>query len=71
MTLELKELLTLKHHKVEEGVWKLVDGNKYEWCHHHWRGSFEPNEYDKAVILLDKLKNKPGQAFTHYRVVSG
>ena len=64
-------MMKLKHHKVEEGVWKLVDDNKYEWRHYHWRGSFDPGDYDKAVILLDMLNNQQGRGFTHYRIVSG
>ncbi len=64
-------MMKLKHHKVEEGVYKYVDDNTYEWRHHHWRGSFEPHEYDKAEALLSKLNSRPGRAFTHYRIVSG
>ena len=67
----------LKHHKVEEGVYKLVKGdgtpfnNEYEWIHYSYKGSFDPHEYDKALALLDKLNNRPGRAFTHYRIISG
>tara|TARA_E500000318_G_scaffold109861_1_gene123851 strand:- start:2263 stop:2487 length:225 start_codon:yes stop_codon:yes gene_type:complete len=69
-------LENLKHHKVEEGIYKLVGGNtpfnnKYEWIHHSYKGSFDPHEYDKALALLNELNNRPGRAFTHYRIVSG
>ena len=59
----------LKHHKVEEGVYKLV-GAKYVWIHHRYKGSFDPDEYDKAVALLNKLNKQPGRAFTHYRITT-
>ena len=56
----------LKHHKVEEGVYKLVDG-EYVWIHHRYKGSFDPHELDKALALLDELNKQPGRVFTHYR----
>jgi len=73
-------LENLKHHKVEEGIYKLVKDNaqfnrininKYEWIHYSYKGSFDPPEYDKALALLNELNNRPGRAFIHYRIVSG
>lgn len=66
----------LKHHKVVEGVYKLVKGNatsdnEYEWIYYGCKGSFDPHEYDKALALLNELNNKPGRAFIHYRIISG
>jgi len=69
-------LENLKHHKVEEGIYKLVKenppfDNEYEWIHCSYKGSFDAHEYDKALALLNELSNRPGRAFIHYRIVSG